>query len=155
LIEEDEMDTSIAMTRLETAVEQQVLISGSDPEFDAMATTLLATLEPVVKQIALDLAEQAAAEVSAQLAGTEIEVVMSEGEPSLRVRSVEGGAEIGSESLDARITLRLPPTLKERVEVAADEVGESVNSWLVSTLAAHASERSRRIRRRITGTIET
>jgi predicted HicB family RNase H-like nuclease len=149
------MDTSIAMTRLETAVEQQVLISGSDPEFEAMATTLLTTLEPVVKQIALDLAEQAAVEVSAQLAGTEIEVVMSEGEPSLRVRSAEGGAEVGSESLDARITLRLPPTLKERVEVAADEVGESVNSWLVRTLAAQASERSRRSTRRITGTIET
>lgn len=149
------MDTSIAMTRLETAVEQQVLISGGDPEFEAMATTLLATLEPVVKQIAFDFAEQAAAEVAAQLAGTEIEVVLSDGEPSLRVRSSEGGAELGAESLDARITLRLPPTLKERVEVAADEVGESVNSWLVRTLATQATERSRRSTRRITGTIET
>lgn len=149
------MDTSIAMTRLEAAVERQVLVSGGDPEFEAMAATLLATLEPVVKQIALDLAEQAAVEVSAQLGTTTIEVVMSEGEPTLRVRSGGGEADIASESLDARITLRLPPTLKERVEVAADEVGESVNSWLVRTLANQASERSRRSTRRITGTIET
>jgi len=149
------MDTSIAMTRLETAIEQQVLISGGDPEFEAMATTLLATLEPVIKQIALDLAEQASVEVSAQLAGHQIDVVMAEGEPSLRVRSADEDTELGSESLDARITLRLPPTLKERVEVAADDLGESVNSWLVRTLASKASERSRRSNRRITGTIET
>lgn len=148
------MDTSIAMTRLETAVEQQVLIAGGDAEFEAMATTLLATLEPVVRQIAFDLAEQAAVEVSAQLPGHEIDVVMSEGEPSLRVRSGEGG-DVGAESLDARITLRLPPTLKERVEVAADEVGESVNSWLVRTLSTQASSRSRLSSRRVTGTIET
>ena len=149
------MDTSIAMTRLETAVEQQVLVSGGDSEFEAMATTLLASLEPVIRQIALDLAEQAAVEVAAQLPGHEIDVVMSEGEPSLRVRSAEGGDEVGGESLDARITLRLPPTLKEKVEVAADEVGESVNSWLVRTLASQASGRARRSSRRITGTIET
>lgn len=149
------MDTSIAMTRLETAVEHQILISGGDAEFEAMATTLLATLEPVVKQIALDLAEQAAVEVSAQLTGHQIDVVMSEGEPSLRVRSSDETSDLGSESLDARITLRLPPTLKEKVEVAADDVGESVNSWLVRTLAAQATERTRRTSRRITGTIET
>ena len=149
------MDTSIAMGRLETAVEQQVLISGGDAEFEAMATTLLAALEPVVKQIALDLAEQAAAEVAAQLSGTDIDVVISQGEPSLRVRSSDEGGELGTESLDARITLRLPPTLKERVEVAADEVGESVNSWFVRTLASQASEKVRRSARRVTGTIET
>lgn len=149
------MDTSIAMTRLETAVEHQILISGGDSDFEAMATTLLATLEPVVQQIALDLAEQAAVEVSAQLTGHGIDVVMSEGEPTLRVRSSDDATEIGSESLDARITLRLPPTLKEKVEVAADEIGESVNSWLVRTLASQASERGRRTSRRVTGTIET
>jgi hypothetical protein len=153
--ETNSMDTSIAMTRLEAAVEQQVLISGGDTEIETMATALLATLEPVVHQIALDLAEQAAAEVSAQLSTHGIDVVLSEGEPSLRVRSLDDQTEVGSESLDARITLRLPPTLKDRLEVAADEVGESVNSWLVRTLASQATERGRRGSHRITGTIET
>lgn len=149
------MDTSIAMTRLEAAIERHVLVAGGDTEMEAMAETLLATLEPAVHQIALDLAEQAAAEVSAQLASHEIDVVLSEGEPVLRVRLLGDDGEVSAESMDARITLRLPPTLKERVEVAADDVGESVNSWLVKTLTAQAQERSRRGGRRISGTIET
>lgn len=149
------MDTSIAMTRLEAAIERHVLVAGGDGEMEAMADALMATLEPAVHQIALDLAEQAAAEVSAQLASHDIDVVLSEGEPTLRVRSGGEGAEASNESLDARITLRLPPTLKERVEVAAEDVGESVNSWLVKALAAHARERGRRGGRRISGTIET
>jgi hypothetical protein len=149
------VDITIAMTRLETAVGQQVLISGGDAEFEAMATTLLATLQPVMRQIALDLAEQAAVEVSAQLTAHEIDVVLSDGEPTLRVRPADVATDVASESLDARITLRLPPALKGRVEVAADELGESVNSWLVRTLSSQASERNRRISRRITGSIET
>lgn len=149
------MDTSIAMTRLETAMEQQVLVAGGDEEMETMVTTLLATLEPVVHQIALDLAEQAAAEVAAQLSGHEIDVVLSEGEPVLRVRSADAEEDLAAESLDARITLRLPPTLKEHVEVAAGETGESVNSWLVKALSSQARSRARSGRRRITGTIET
>jgi len=149
------MDTSIAMTRLQAAVEQQVLVSGGDSETEAMASALLATLEPVIHRIALEFAEQAAAEVSAQLSSHDIDVVLSEGEPSLQVRSLSESADIGSESLDARITLRLPPTLKDQVEVAADEVGESVNSWLVRALGLQASERGQRGSRRITGKIET
>ena len=145
----------MALSRLEAAVEQQVLVAGGDSEVEALAGTLLGALEPVVRQVALDLAEQAAVEISAQLAAHEIEVVLVEGEPSLRVRPLQDGGDLGSESLDARITLRLPPALKERVEVAADELGESVNSWLVKTLAAQAHERSRRQSRHITGTIET
>jgi len=149
------MDTSIAMTRLEAAVEQQVLISGGDSEMEAMTSALLATLDPVIHQIALDLAEQAAAEVSAQLSSHDIDVVLSEGSPSLRVRSLSDSADVCAESLDARITLRLPPTLKEQVEVAAEDAGESVNSWLVRTLGSQALERGRRHSRRIKGTIET
>jgi len=149
------MDTSIAMNRLEAAIERHVLVAGGDTEMEAMADTLLAALEPAVHQIALDLAEQAAAEVSAQLASHEIDVVLSEGEPVLRVRLLGDDGEVSTESMDARITLRLPPTLKERVEVAADDVGESVNSWLVKTLTAQAQERSRRGGRRISGIIET
>ncbi len=149
------MDTSIAMTRLEAAIERHILVAGGDSAMEAMADALMATLEPAVHQIALDLAEQAAAEVSAQLASHDIDVVLSEGEPTLRVRSGGEGAEASTESLDARITLRLPPTLKERVEVAAEDVGESVNSWLVKALGVQAHERGHRGGRRISGTIET
>ena len=150
------MDTSMAMTRLEAAVEQQLLVAGGEPEVEGAARVLLAALEPALRQIAFDLAEQAAVEVAAQMPGHEIDVVVSEGEPELRVRRGDPG-DVASpgESLDARITLRLPPTLKEMVEMAADQKGESINSWLVRTLSERTAERTRLRGGRIKGTIET
>ena len=150
------MDTTMAMARLTGAVEQQVLVAGGDPEVEAAARALLSALEPAVRQLAYDLAEQAAAEVASQLPSHEVDVVLAGGEPALRVRPIESGeAPAAGESLDARITLRLPPTLKELVESAAEERGESLNTWLVKTLTTRADEGGRRRSRRVTGTIET
>jgi len=150
------MDTTMAMARLTGAVEQQVLVAGGDPEVENASRALLSALEPAIRQLAYDLAEQAAAEVASQLPSYEVDVVLAAGEPSLRVRHLEGGEPAAAgESLDARITLRLPPSLKELVESAAEERGESLNSWLVKTLSTRAGEGSRRRSRRVTGTIET
>jgi hypothetical protein len=150
------MDTSIAMTRLAAAIEQQVVLAGADPETEELARAMLTAAEPAIRQIAFDLAEQAAVEVASQLAGYEVDVVLSEGEPGLRVRSAsEDSASAASESLDARITLRLPPSLKEIVESAAEERGESVNTWLVKALSSKAQATRKVSGRRITGTIET
>jgi hypothetical protein len=150
------MDTTMAMARLTGAVEHQVLVAGGDPEVEAASRALLSALEPAVRQLAYDLAEQAAAEVASQLPSHEVDVVLSAGEPTLRVRGVEAAeTPQAGESLDARITLRLPPTLKELVESAAEERGESINTWLVKTLSSRAGEGSRRRSRRVTGTIET
>jgi hypothetical protein len=151
------MDTQGLMTRLQGLVEQQLLVSGGDPEVEAASRALLTALEPAVRQLSFDLAEQAATEVAGQLPGHEIDVVLVGGEPTLKVRTTEpSDAAAPGESLDARITFRLPPTLKELIEVAADERGESVNSWLVKTVSSQAAGGSRRGRpRRMTGTIET
>lgn len=149
------MDTTMAMTRLEGAIQQQVIVAGGDPEVEAAARAIITALGPAVRQLAFDLAEQAAAEVAAQLPGHQIDVVLASGEPTLRVRSEATAAPAAQgESLDARITLRLPPTLKELVESAAESRGESVNTWLVRTVSTSASD-SRRRNRRITGMIET
>ena len=50
------------------------------------------------------------------------------------------------EDFDARITLRLPPSIKDIVERAASDSGDSVNTWVVKTLAgrAHSNRPSRR-----------
>ena len=149
------MDTTMAMTRLEGAIAQQVIVAGGDPEVESAARAILAALEPAVRQMAYDLAEQAAAELAAQLPGHQIDVVLIAGEPTLRVRTDPGGTTPPSgESLDARITLRLPPTLKDLIETAAGAKGESVNTWLVKTVSSTAGEGRRRTRR-VTGTIET
>lgn len=154
MIGAQKMDTSMATTRLEGAIQQQVIVAGGDADVEAAARAILGALEPAVRQLAYDLAEQAAAEVTAQLPGHEIDVVLASGEPTLRVRSTAEVAAPVGESLDARITLRLPPTLKELIESAADAKGESVNTWLVKTVSTSAGE-GRRRSRRVTGTIET
>ena len=149
------MDTSVAITRFQATLEQQILLAGSDPAVETAGRALLAAAGPAVRGLALDLAEQAAAEVRAQLPGYSVEVVLEQGEPSLRVRPAESprrGAD--DEAADARITLRLSPRLKEIVEEAAAERGESLNTWLVRTLTAHGGRQHPR-GRRMEGTIET
>ena len=150
------MDTTMAVTRLEGAIQQQVIVAGGDPEVESAARAIIAALGPAVRQLAFELAEQAAAEVAAQLPGQQIDVVLTAGEPTLRVRSESGAAATSTgESLDARITLRLPPTLKELIEAAAEAKGESVNTWLVKTVSSNASEGRQHRSRRVTGTMET
>jgi len=150
------MDTTVAITRLQATLEQQVLLAGSDSAVEAAGRALLAAAAPAVRGLALDLAEQAAAEVRAQLPGHVVEVVLEEGEPALRVRPEEAGraAVASDEAADARVTLRLSPRLKQMIEEAAADRGESLNAWLVRTLSAQGGRHHPR-GRRVEGTIET
>ncbi|MFH1331528.1 MAG: hypothetical protein ABIJ48_12900 [Actinomycetota bacterium] len=150
------MDTTVAITRLQATLEQQMFLAGSDPAIEAAGRALLAAAAPAVRGLALDLAEQAAAEVRAQLPGHRVEVILEEGEPALRVRLEEAGpaAAPGDEAADARVTLRLSPRLKQMIEEAAADRGESLNAWLVRTLSAQGG-RHRPWGRRVEGTIET
>jgi predicted HicB family RNase H-like nuclease len=99
---------------------------------------------------AIQLAEQAAAEIDAQLPDRSVEVVLIDGDPSLRVTETAPSASGEStEELDARITLRLPPTLKQQIEQSAKIDGDSVNSWVIDALSRR-SRRSKSPRKRIT-----
>jgi len=151
------MDARILMTKLEAAIERQLLVAGGQPEVESAAEALLGVLEPALREAALELAGQAAAEVAGQLPGHEIDVVVVDGEPELRVRAEDGDTiTIGAgEPMDARITLRLPPQLKELIESSADRKGESVNSWLVQSLSGVAAKPSRRAGRKVSGRIQT
>lgn len=142
------------MTKIEAAVSTQLAVAGADPAVEAAAAQLIAALRPALGQAALELAEQAAAEVSGQLPDRTVEVTLSEGDPTLRVVDRGTEEEPGSdEEFDARITLRLPPSLKGLVEEAAGSTGDSVNTWVVRTLASKAG-RSRRSGGRVTGRYE-
>jgi hypothetical protein len=149
------MDTTTIMTRLEAAVEQQLLVAGAGPDVEAAGTAILAALGPAVRQIGFELAEQAAAEVAAYLPGHEVVVVLEDGEPTLRVRAVDEETAVSGEGFDARITLRLPPNLKELIEEAAGSSGESVNTWLVKNLSSRTATRRSRSGTVMRGTIET
>ena len=67
------------MAQLEAAVANQLALSGSDESVEAAAEALLAALEPALRAAVVDLAEQAAVELNAQLPGHRIDVVIAEG----------------------------------------------------------------------------
>jgi hypothetical protein len=150
------MDTTPMMTRLEAAIEQQVLVAGGGADVETAAGAMLTALGPALRQAAFELAEQAAAEVAAQLPDQAVDVVLDDGEPTLRVRSEAAEAPpVAGENLDARITVRLPPHLKELVEESARSAGESVNTWLIRTMSSQTGRRRGRAGRTVRGTIET
>ena len=150
---EDEMDTQTALARFEAALATQVAASG-DPALESAAQALLAALGPATRQLALELAEQAATEVGAQMPEHEVDVVLREGEPVLAVREPRVTEAPREEDYEARITLRLPPSLKSVVEDSAGVTGDSVNSWVVKALAS-ATGRQGRPGRHYRGTVQT
>jgi len=149
------MEITNTLAQFEAALAQQMALAGGDPSVEAAAEALLAAAQPAVRQMALDLAQQAAAEADAQLPEYRVEVVLEDGEPSLAVRREESEVPFVSDDLAARITLRLPEALKEALETAARTDGESVNSYVVEALSKNTKRRSTSVGRRIQGTVQT
>jgi hypothetical protein len=90
----------------------------------------------------LDLFSQAAVEVSSKLPSGHIEVRLAGQEPELVFVDAPGeAAGMTGEELSARISLRLPDSLKTAVEKAADREGVSTNAWLVRAIARAAESR--------------
>lgn len=130
------------ITSIEAAVDAQLALAGSDPAVEQAASVLMSALDAAIRQAGMELAEQAAAEIDAQLTDKSVQVVLVDGEPMLKVMDAEREEFVAEEDFDARVTLRLPPSLKDLVESAAGEAGDSLNSWVVKTLSSRA-KRSR------------
>lgn len=114
-------------------------VAAVGDESTARAAELLAVaLESSLGRRLQEALAEAAFELSAQLEQGEVEVrVAAGGDPELvyvdndaAPRAVEPADEVFS----ARITLRLPESLKSRLEAAAAANGVSVNAWLVQTV---------------------
>jgi hypothetical protein len=147
------MDASVVMTEIEESLTAQLRLAGDDPQILEAGEAILAGLEPAIDRAVMHLAEQAAGEIDAQLTGQRVGVELREGAPVLVVQRDEDPVTISTDDLEARITLRLSEQLKGVLEEAAGETGESVNTFVVKTLAGKAKERGKG--RRYTGTIET
>jgi hypothetical protein len=148
------MHLTPVLTALEAAVSTQLAVAGGDSTMEAAAAQLLAALEPALRQVALELAQQAAEEVGAQLGDRTVDVLIVDGEPQLRVSQTSDVDPAAlEEDFDARITLRLPPSLKGLVESAADQTGDSVNTWVVKTLTSGA-RKSTRVGRVVRGSFD-
>ena len=149
------MDVSTLVTQLEAAVAGQVALASGDPAVESAAESIVAALEPALRQSVMDLAEQAAAEVRAQIPGHRVDVVLIDGEPSLRLTAEDDDSTVPDDDYEARITLRLPEALKSLIEESANAAGDSVNSWMVKTVSSRVKVRRRPGGTRVTGTIET
>lgn len=147
------MDTQGAYRRFEAFLTQQMALSAADPAVSTAARALLSLLESGVRQLSLDLAQQAAIEVQGQVPGLSVDVLLALGEPSLRVSSHEETS-TPSEAMEARLTLRLPRDLKTRIDEEAARAGESVNTWVVKALSARSKASFPWKGRRIQGSLD-
>lgn len=102
-----------------------------------------------------DLLGEAALEISGQLGTGRVEVRLAGREPELVVVLEDTSDSVNvavGEELSGRISLRLPETLKTRVEAAAAQEGISTNAWLVRSIARMLdSSGARRSRNRLQG----
>jgi len=132
------MDISTVYTELEAAVHRQLQLTADDPDITEAAAALMAVLEPALRQAGTTLAEQAALEVGAQLPDYRVSLIISDGEPQVQVHPGEANVEITAGGNEARLTLRLPESLKLLLEDAALDTGDSVNSYVINALASKA-----------------
>jgi hypothetical protein len=113
----------------------------------AIEASLGRRIQDVLAQAALELNDQLeSAHVEVRIAGHDLQLVL--------VREDGTTPEPADEAFSARITLRLPESLKERVESAASRDGSSVNTWLVQVLQRAVESHHRPMslgRNRLTG----
>ncbi|MHB8468785.1 MAG: toxin-antitoxin system HicB family antitoxin [Gaiellaceae bacterium] len=130
-------------------------IAAVGDQHTAHAAELLAiALESSLGRRLLEALGEAALELSGQLESGRVEVRFAGGDPELvLVRDEEPAAEGADEAFTARVTLRLPESLKTRLEGAANRDGVSLNTWLVQALSRSAEPRNPAggSRRRLTG----
>ena len=109
------------------------------------ARLLADTLEPAVRLVLTDALSAMAAEVTAawdggqvdiRMRGRDPEVVVVAGPEETSAAHVEEATGADDDSSTARISLRLPESLKARAEESAAAAGVSLNSWLVRSVAA-------------------
>jgi HicB family len=117
------------------------------------AELLTEALDSSVRLILLDVLSAAAADITARLSDTVVEVRLADGEPTFVVMTAPPEAEYeeqarpaaagGDQEPGARLTLRLPDSLKTRIEAAAARNGVSVNTWLVRAASRSVEEPAR------------
>ena len=123
----------------------QAASEGADPKAAEVARRLGRLLEASVRVRLLDALSESAAELSDQVPAGRVEVRVAGDEVSLVfVPDVEESGEVPVDEDSARITLRLPESLKVGAESAASRQGLSMNGWLVRAVKRALDERPAR-----------
>ena len=116
------------------------------------AERLLLALDPAARLALMEAVSQAAAEITAELPdggvdvrldGRELDFVVHVAAPTAAAGSPAAAraAEETDEGGLARITLRIPESVKTRAEEKAARAGDSLNTWLVKVVRAATSDR--------------
>ena len=134
--------------------ELQKVASLGDEKTARAAELLAVALESSLARRLQDILAEAALELNSQLADGHVEIRIAGHDLELVVVREDGAApDAVDEAFSARITLRLPESLKQRVESSAAREGASVNTWLVQALqrAVEPRRSSAGSRNRLTG----
>ena len=133
------MNTSHLFSQIQTDIE--TLTALGDAQVREAITRIYPVLEPMLQQritaylvtlVAAYNAQPGVAPLELRIDADRIEIV-----PQTAVNVSEPIGE-----LDARIALRIPSDLKDKVEQAADAEGISVNSWIIRVLGAAVTKPS-------------
>ena len=119
---------------------------GDESLADALRRLVDAS-EPALRLRLFDVLSEAALSLNGQLVSGHVEVRLAGRDPELVY--VDDPVEVEEppspgDDLSARITLRLPETLKASLEAAAAREGVSANAWIVRALARALEPRAAR-----------
>jgi hypothetical protein len=128
------------LNEVEAAIQSQLRLA--DPATVEAAALFLDAFRPAVRAGLTQAIEQAAAEMTAQMCDRQVDVRLVDGEPDLVLTNIDCGPLPADDDLEARITLRLPGSLKSLIEDAATTSGESINGWVVDALRNGARKQS-------------
>jgi hypothetical protein len=130
----------------------QAAAAGDDQVRDS-AERLTLALDPSMRLALMEALSQAAAEITSEmrsgsvdvrLTGRELEFVVEQDVPAPPAPPMPPGTPGAEEEDDdgamARITLRLPESVKAKAEELAGRSGSSLNTWIVNVLRAATRE---------------
>ena len=128
------MDLSKYVETLRADVTAAAAVGG--PEVARAAELVSDAIDAALRLVLLDVLTDTANDLTAALDGPTVEVRLRGREPELVVTGpapdpAPAAVPASEDEGTARLTLRLPETLKARAEQAAAADGQSVNNWLV------------------------
>ena len=125
---------------------------AAGPETKRAAERLTFALDPAARLALMDAISQAAAEITAEMPSGGVDVRLNGREldfmvhmpsmspPSPPAPPTPPSAEELEDGGVARITLRLPESVKTKAEERAADAGQSLNTWLVNVVRAATRE---------------
>jgi hypothetical protein len=121
---------------------------GGD-QFAEFATRMIEAAGPALRTRLLECLDVVVAEHNSASGRQDLEVQVAGDEISLRRSVRDDDVSTPPGELTARIALRLPEDLKEKIEELAQQHGASTNGWIIRALSKDASDTSQRAIRRV------